>query len=107
VPVGVGSSSNISEGQAGGEETHTLTISEMPSHTHVIAANATATTASPENAVFARPADGGLLYSPQNSASTGVGSLTSTGGGQAHENRKPYVTLLYIIADAGVFPSQN
>jgi microcystin-dependent protein len=107
VPVGVGSSSNISEGQVGGEESHTLTVGEMPAHSHVIASNATATTASPANAVFARPADGGLLYSAQNSASTGVGSLTYTGGGQPHENRKPYVTMMYVISSVGVFPSRN
>ena len=29
------------------------------------------------------------------------------GGGQAHENRQPYLTLNYIIAVEGIFPSQN
>ena len=36
----------------------------------------------------------------------GMGSL-GTAGGQAHENRMPYLTLNYCIALQGIFPSQN
>jgi microcystin-dependent protein len=33
--------------------------------------------------------------------------LSKTGGGQSHENRQPFLSLNYVIALQGVFPSQN
>jgi microcystin-dependent protein len=35
------------------------------------------------------------------------GALASTGGGQAHENRSPYLAVNYIIALVGLFPTRS
>ncbi|WP_210492451.1 tail fiber protein [Patulibacter sp. SYSU D01012] len=91
-------------GQRGGEEAHTVTVAEMPQHTHpATATSARGTQAAPgllagANNVY-RPADALTALSPA--------SVTSAGGGQAHENRQPYLVLTWCIALQGIFPSPN
>jgi microcystin-dependent protein len=96
-------------GQAGGEPAHTLASAEMPGHTHTLAASTSATggSASPANAylgggnnVYAAPTAGTLT-------TLTPASVSSVGGGQAHENRQPFLALTFCIALQGIFPSQN
>src|SRR6476646_10656616 len=107
VPLGAGQSGGGSDyqlGSTGGEETVKLAVAQLPSHTHPVRANSGAsTTKDPTNAV---PAKGGAYAATQNAKMNAV-MLGKTGGGQAHENRQPYLSLNYIIALVGIFPSQN
>lgn len=106
-PVHVGSSVGFA-GQAGGQEFHTVTQSEMPAHNHVVqASGANANSADPVgNYLGAVPS---FLYRTNlsNATSLNPGSITSVGGSQPHENRQPFLVLNFIIALAGVFPSRN
>jgi microcystin-dependent protein len=34
-------------------------------------------------------------------------AVTNIGGSQPHENRQPFLVILFCIALQGVFPSQN
>lgn len=125
VPLGYGQGpglSNYAIGQRGGEEAHTLLSTEMPTHVHTLAGDAT--TAASSNAVT--PAAGnslgagtGLLSNntpfPVNIYGTAGGSTVAQapatignfGGSQAHENRQPFLVLNWIISLQGIFPSRN
>jgi microcystin-dependent protein len=104
VPTSTGS--GLTLGQVGGEQAHTLSISEIPTHTHV--ANASpqnANVPAPANAVFGAAAG---AYAPAQSLTSLVpGTLAQTGGSQPHNNMQPYLTLNFCIALQGIFPSQN
>ena len=50
-------------------------------------------------AAYADPAAANTAMSAQ--------SLDSAGGGQSHENMAPFVAVNFVIALAGIFPSQN
>jgi microcystin-dependent protein len=104
-PIHVGRGHTL--GERGGEQAHTLSIAELPQHTH--AANASS---QPGNAVVPT---GAVLGSPLNLSYTTPASLTAlnpgsilnVGGSQAHLNMQPFLTLSFCIALQGIFPSPN
>jgi microcystin-dependent protein len=104
VPIHVGSGHTL--GERGGEQAHTLSIAELPTHTHVVQANPiNATTNSPNGAVLANAAN---FYSPPASlTSLSPATVTNVGGSQAHLNMQPFLTLNFCIALQGIFPSPN
>ena len=102
-PIHVGSGHTL--GERGGEQAHTLSIAELPEHTHVL-------NASSANANNALPGANLLATSPQQiygAASDLValnpGTVTNVGGSQAHLNMQPFLTLSFCIALQGIFPS--
>jgi microcystin-dependent protein len=106
---------NYTLGQRGGEETHTLTGTETPLHSHLINADNNGTTggtSTPGSGVtlgagYANEAGSPAVNIYSSAAPTiAMGSLGSTGG-QPHENRMPSLALNYCIALQGIFPSQN
>ena len=92
--------SNYAIGQKGGAETVTLNTAQIPSHNHTV--NGTA----PGNTVNVRPAN--QNGSPVLGSATGSSQSTgNAGGGQAHENRPPYLAMTTCIALQGLYPSRN
>jgi microcystin-dependent protein len=92
-------------GQAGGETNHTLSISEVPTHTHAaVASSTTPTQASPANNIWAPVSQ---AYAPSPNTAMNAGSIVPTGGNQPHDNMPPYLVLSFCIALEGIFPSQS
>src|SRR4051812_4290644 len=86
VPIHVGSGHTL--GERGGEQAHTISIAEMPTHTHVANASsavATATTAS-NTMVLAQSTPQNLYGPPTNLVAMSPASIGNTGGSQAHLN---------------------
>jgi microcystin-dependent protein len=76
----------------GGETTHTLTTSEMPSHTHTITYSYLG-----ENNTLWRPNLPDRVAAGYDSPTPGGSSIVSTGGDGAHNNMPPYIVLNYCI----------
>jgi microcystin-dependent protein len=108
VPIHMGSSFVL--GQLGGEANHTLSFSELPTHTHQANGSSTGiTSGSPSNDYWGDGSAAGVsLYSSVSINQPMAGNAISvTGGSQAHANQSPYLVLNCVIALQGIFPSQT
>lgn len=96
-------------GQSAGEENHTLTISELPAHTHLVNVDPhEATLATPGPTTYlAKTSTGTSAYGTTATTTLAPAAVSSVGGSQPHSNVKPFITLNCIIALQGIFPSQN
>lgn len=104
-PIHVGGSHTL--GERGGEQAHTLSIAELPTHTHLLnGTNATGNSPLPANNLLA-DSPSQLYAAPTNLVALNAGSITNTGGSQAHLNMQPFLTLSFCIALQGIFPSPN
>jgi microcystin-dependent protein len=106
VPIHVGSGHVL--GDRGGEQAHTLSISELPQHTHVAnASNSTnGNTNTPTTSLVLAQATGDNPWGPAtNLVAMSPGAVLNTGGSQAHLNMQPFLTLSFCIALQGIFPS--
>jgi microcystin-dependent protein len=106
-PIHVGSGHTL--GERGGEQGHTLSISEIPTHTHVAnASSLDGDQAAPLNNLLAGTATVQLYTSTvSNLTSLMPGALANVGGSQAHLNMQPFLVLNFSIALQGIFPSQT
>jgi len=104
--------SNYRWGQRGGTETVTLTTNQMPSHSHSAVLRG-----KDDRGDATTPTDNSLasksrtkIYSseaPDVDLQAGSVTIGNNGGGQAHENRMPYLSVYHTIALTGIFPSRN
>lgn len=103
-PVGV--SNDIQWGQIAGEESYTLQISEVPTHTHALQAASGANLTKPGGALVA---GGGanLFTAASNLSAMNPGTISDSGGSQPHENRQPYLVMNWLIALSGIFPTRG
>jgi len=103
-PVHVGSSFTL--GQAGGQEFHTVTTSEMPAHNHLVNATTNPGTSNmPAGNFLANSNVSPYRTVPDTSFNSGM--VSNVGGSQPHENRQPFLVLNFVIALQGIFPSRN
>ena len=106
-PIHVGGSGHTL-GERGGEQAHTLTLAETPTHTHALSGTSNSAdpngTNNPTGNLFA--ASPSEAYSGA-AALVAMGSsmLASVGGSQPHPNMQPFLTVNFSIALQGIFPS--
>ena len=99
----------FTQAETGGVEEVTLTVSQIPSHSHPwLASTNTSSLINPNDKVigqndsinmFRAAGGGGGNLAPQ--------SVGSTGGSQPHTNFQPYLCINFIISQFGIFPSQT
>lgn len=97
-------------GERGGEQAHTISISELPQHAHLARGSSTLADAFIPNDNFLGNVDtafGNAYATPSALVAMDAGSLATVGGSQAHLNMQPFLVLNFSIALQGIFPSPN
>lgn len=107
VPIHFGNGFTLAE--TGGAETITLTVQQIPAHSHALLANTqTGTDKSPTGRVTDQTSGGVLIYIEESpDQSMAASAIGSTGGSQPHDNFQPYLCVDFIISLFGIFPSQT
>jgi microcystin-dependent protein len=96
-------------GEMAGTEQVTLTVQQIPNHTHPLTASqAPGSQPSPAGNVLATTSGGiSLYYEGEVDTQMNTHSITPVGGSQPHENTQPFLCLNFIISLFGIFPSQT
>jgi microcystin-dependent protein len=103
-PIHVGSGHTL--GERGGEQAHTLSIAELPTHTHTLQASSSdGALVVPAGGDLAKAAPANPYSTPTNLTAMNAASITNVGGSQAHLNMQPFLALNFSIALQGIFPS--
>ena len=95
-------------GQAGGEESVTLTVNQIPRQSHVPQCDSTNNSSNtPLGSVWAGTSALKQFSVVAPNVAMAPQALSTTGGSQPHDNMSPYLVLNFIIALQGIFPTQN
>lgn len=107
LPIHQGNGFTLAE--TGGVEEITLTISQIPAHSHpMLASGNTGTGSNPQGNVLDQMSGAILLYKDQPpTIPMSAVAVSSVGGSQPHSNFQPYLCVDFIISLFGIFPSQT
>lgn len=110
VPLHFGMSlgQNYALGQRAGEAGHTLTLSELPTHTHnAVGSSAAADSPLSSGTLLATTTAVNIYSDPTNLVAMSSSQIATTGGSQPHNNTQPTLVINFCIALQGIFPSQT
>ena len=106
LPIHQGNGFVIAE--TGGAEEVTLTVNQIPAHTHAMIASADpADQITGTNGVVAAPPSLSMYYTSAADTTLNANTLSAVGGSQPHTNFQPYLCVNFIISLFGIFPSPS
>lgn len=92
--------------ETGGVEEVTLTVSQIPAHSHaLLASTATGNQINPEGQVLAASFNVTPYINDAPSGNLAAAAISAAGGSQPHTNMQPYLCVSFIISLFGIFPS--
>lgn len=95
-------------GEKAGVDAVTLTVAQLPAHSHLRATSNQATSTTPVGNVLANaPRRGVAVFAEPGGATAVMIGAQTVGGGQAHDNHQPSLVLNFVIALQGIFPSHS
>lgn len=107
IPIHQGNGFALAE--TGGAEEITLTVNQIPAHTHpLLASSSQADSGTPTGRVCAEEALAGVDFYIENppTVNMAVQAISAVGGSQPHTNFQPYLCIDFIISLFGIFPHQ-
>jgi microcystin-dependent protein len=111
IPIHAGHGPGLSErrlGAKGGAEKVTLTVNQMPSHSHPLSASTDAATLpNPSGAVLATSNVIELYSGDPADSNLNANAVTSVGGSRSHTNEMPFLCVHFIVALFGIYPSRH
>lgn len=111
IPIHAGSGPGLSPrrlGSKGGAENVTLTVNQLPSHTHAMQASAdAATTPNPAGSVLAATLTSTPYIEDTPNVNLSGNAVTNVGGSRSHTNLMPFLCIHFIIALVGIYPSRH
>jgi len=111
IPIHMGHAPGLSDrrlGSKGGTERETLTVNQIPSHTHPLEASLnSATERHPEGKVFAQTPGFDMYRTGDPSVDLNTSAAGNSGGSQSHTNLMPFLCINFIISLLGIYPSRS
>ena len=110
VPIhqGTGAGSTNIIGETGGVESVTLTVQQIPNHTHaMLGSTNTSTSPNPTSNVIGKSTQVDMFINAVPGDALAANAVTPVGGSQPHENVQPYLCINYIISLFGIFPPRS
>lgn len=106
LPIHIGNGFTLAE--SGGVEEVTLTVSQIPAHSHpLLASQNSATNNTPSGNLTGQVGATQIYRTATATSPLSTLAMTSTGGSQPHTNFQPYLCVDFIISLFGIFPSQT
>lgn len=104
IPIHYGNGFILAE--TGGAESITLTVNQIPSHSHTLQASTdTGNQANPSGQAIAAAPSARLFRTATPSVQYRTSAVAQTGQSQPHSNMMPYLCVSFIISLFGIFPS--
>lgn len=92
--------------ETGGAEEITLTVNQIPAHSHpLLASSSSGTLATPVNNLLAESVTINPYIQDQANSNMNAAAVSAIGGSQPHTNFQPYLCINFIISLFGIFPS--
>ena len=111
LPIHAGTGPGLSPRRLGaklGSENETLTVNQMPSHTHPMRAATTAGTDNkPQGKMTAESPSLDIYVEDSQTVNLSSEAITSVGGSRSHSNLMPFLCINFIIALFGIYPSRH